>query len=1339
MKSASPLRAIALLVLLTSGSLLALVPPAQAQGAAFVCFDRDARNQGQCSAAAPPPNYLQGENVDIVVEGVGTSQPFIRVTCVTGCQEVAGKEYYARWSGETLRFPRDFSDPMEGRGSNANADRAPRYNGTWEATVLLGATPVTRPFNVWLFDLYTSPNMTLRPGENHYVRASGFDSNVLVDFRIERRLGAGGFEVLAAPNVRSDRNGLLTYEWQVPKDEATRIAECGGNKVGCYRFVVRGTGKADEIVPFSVGFADILPSPATSSFGPSGIIGEGTERTRNVTVGVDFYYPGGRFLYNQRGKLGPSDVPVQPLFNEHALRVSVEKTYVNETSRGYLLEEIPLRYVPEKFLWEATWTIPKDLPVEAGTFYRLRLPEARDNWGNRIAPQFLGNYTIRAANLRPELVESVAEVPRTEEARFAFAIRYHNGSLLTPEDNRTPLAGCFVVESQTTPTTCAAQPQVLGEFVDGLWVFKTRYARDYANLQAHRFILANGTQDKWGNAVWDARPDPFTVVAGSPRVEFTTVMRGRETQQLERGNYVSIQALVTYGDASPYNHTVQFGESHVLTGTLVRRGPTGAIQFEEPFNLTQTDPESGRWIGGIQLTHDDTATPLGTWTWRFDVRDNVTVPNANATVSTRGFDRVVVGAPILLRSTFQPQGVVETGTTQRFSYELFYDNGDGERRVPDSAVGNRVTARVHRYNPANLTAYGPPLSNVLQPLLRNGVWTLEYQVPSSFFTGTYVFVVSGADSFGNRLAQDAYSRAFTTAPKVVERGVLTQPAPEVRRGDSATVTFDAHEGDRGPSGEAVFIRVERFDPTLDDWVIETRDVRQTSGFTDHVGFFPVDISTPVGVYRFVLEGVDAGLNLLKAASSNFTVNATVVTRTIIHPPPDVAVKGDRIALTLEHQPGDRLTDSAILYNGRTTSLQPPILAYSPGRVNVTFAVPFEAPTGNYSVRVTGRDLNGNLVSLLSPQVSVQPANLTGRILGNPARVVERGEGAKLLFGITYPTGAFYLSSELPRVFVAGPGGSLASATVSREGLTFAATWTPPEEAPIGEYAFEVSGQGSGGNTFPPLRSTAFRVTPGAFARSPIADVGADVERMTSATFAVPFTADDRFVGFKLAYFGPTTGVAGAGLFENAEPITVSALAHTLDASNGRYTTRFVTDHATQTGAYRIVMEGEDAYGNEITSRSRVFIVRATSATVTWDGFPPIDAFGEGKTITVSFTARYRAGPLLDESYGRPSAVMLYNGRPTAQRPEIEFREGHWYLTWVAPATLPDGEYLFSVGGADLSGNVISTSSTIPYPVRTTATDSFAKVIVPGPSPVLLALLACAAALALSSRMRRREP
>lgn len=1335
MRSASPLRAIALLVLFTSGSLLSLVPAAQAQGAAIICFDRDAQTQGACGTNAPAPDYLQGESVDIRVEGVGTSQPYVRVKCVTGCHEVANKEYYARWSSQTLRFPRDFNDPADGRGSNAEGDRAGRYNGTWEATVLLGATPVARRFNLWLFDLYTSPNATLRPGESHVVRAAGFDPNVLVDFRIERRIGNGPFELLAAPEARSSRLGVFSYEWQVPKDEAARIAECGLSKAQCYRFVVRGAGKADETVPFDVGFADIKPSPATSNFGPAGIIGEGVERTSNVTVGIDFYYPGGRLLYNQRGKLAPADLPVQPRFDERVLRVAVEKTYVNDTSTSSHVEDIALRYVPNEFIWKATWTIPKDLPIEPGAFYRLRLPEARDNWGNRIVPLFLGNYTVRAAGLVPELVESVTEVPRTEEARFAFAIRYHNGTLLTSEDNSTPLRGCFVVERQTTPSTCAAQPQVEATYEGGRWVFANRYARDYANLQTHRFVLMNGTQDKWGNAVWLVPSQAFEVVTGSPRVDFSTVMRGRETQVLERGNYVSVQALVTYGDGSAYNNSVQFAESSMLTGTLVRRGPTGAIQFEEPFNLTQTDPHSGRWIGGLQLTHDDTATPLGTWTWRFDVRDNVTVPNANTTVSTRGFDRVVVGAPIQLRATFQPQGLVETGTTQRFSFELFYDNGDGARRVPDSAIGNRIAARAYRYNPENLSAYGPPLSNVLQPLARDGVWTLEYQVPASFFQGTYVFVVTGGDSFGNVLAQDAYSRSFRTAPKVVDRSVLTHPAPEVQRGDSATVTFDALEGDRGPSGAAPFVRVERFDATLDDWVLEKRDVRQASGFTDHVGFFPVEISTPVGVYRFVLEGVDAGLNLLKSVSSNFTVNATVVTRAIVAPPPPTAIKGERISLVLEHPPGDRLADSFILYNGRTTNLQAPIFTYTPGRVNVTFAVPFEAPTGNYSVRVTGRDLSGNLVSVISPQVSVQPASLAGRILGNPARVIERGEDAKLLFGITYPTGAFYLASELPRVFVAGPGSFLVPATVTREGFTFSASWTPGDEVDLGEYAFELSGDSAGGNTFPSLRSTPFRVTTGSFERAPIADVASDVERMTTASFTVPFAADDRFVGFTLAYYGPATGGLGGSEYERANPLTVSALVHTLEAQAGRYSVRFVTDHATQTGAYRILMEGEDQHGNAISAKSRIFVVRPTSATVSWDGFPSKDAFGEGKTFTVGFTVRYRAGPLLDESYGRPSAAVLLNGRPTSQRPELDFVDGRWVLTWVAPDTLPDGEYLFSVGGADLAGNVIATQSTIPYVVATSTTESFVKVLVPGPSPMLLAVLAAALALVFARRRR----
>ena len=1327
----------ALMVLLTLGALLPAPTAAAQEDGAFLCFSGE-RNafQDPCQDPFPPaPNYLQGEAVGITVENVGTSQPYVRVTCKTGCHEVQGRDYYAVWRGSQLVFPRDFTAKRGDEGGNAVLDKVPRYNGTWEVTVLMATSP-TRTFNVWMMDLYASRNWTLQPGENHLIRAAGFEPRAPLEFRVERRGPGGSYEPLHVhADARADANGVYLKEWQVPKDEAAEIRKCGAARADCYRFVVRGAGKEEEIIPFRVGLATMVHNPSNSVVADNGPLGERPqpiERTRNATVALDLFYPGGRYLYNQQAKLLPDDLLPSAFFGgEHVLRVSVERVF---TSNGTvkLVADVPMRYEPLRFRWEATWTVPRDLPTDdAPSVYRMQLAAASDKHGNHV-PQFhFGNYTVQAASLAPAVAEAPLEVERASEGVFAVEVRYHNGSLLTDRDNATPLRACFVKHAETPTPTCAGAPLVDGKFDGERWTFKARYGRTYADLQPHVFILQAGTRDRWGNAVQEARSDPFDVVAARLRVNFTTVMRGLDAQELERGQYVSVQARVTYPDGSAFNRTHQPNESAVLAGTLTRRGPTGAIMFEEPFNLTETDRQSGRWIGGLQLGYDDTRTPLGTWSWTFRVRDNLSVPNENDT----RFDREVVGAPIQLKPTLQPPTNAATGTDVKFRFQLHYQDGDGRRPVPESVVGSRVTARVLRWDPVTRLPVGEPISNVLQPLHsdRTGDWSIEYRLPAAAFRGTYVFVVSGTDLYGNKLAADSWSRPFSTYPQVIERGVLTQPADEVRRGESATVVFDAREGDRGPDGNAPFVSVERWDSTTQQWVREARDVRQGAGFEDHVGFFPVAITTPVGVYRFALEGVDADLNRLQAFSANFSVLPTEVARAIVTPVPREITKGETFTFSTEAQDGDRYIEARAFLNGRRVEIQQPIVESRGGRINVTWTIPFESPAGNYSLRLLGRDLVGNVITVQTPQIQARAAQLEGKILGNPARTVDRGDAATLLFGITYPTGAYYVAADVPRVQVLHEGAYVDDAKVQRSGLTFTASWTPPDSAEIGEYVFDVSGQGAGGNLFPPMRSTPFRIVPGVVTRTPIQDVTGDVERLAAATFAVPLHADDTFVGFTLGYFGPAT-VAPRGVFDDREPITVSSLAHTIEPESGRYVTRFATDQQTPAGAYRIFMEGEDRHGNKLVARSEVFILRPTSIVISWDPFPSQSALEEGAKITFSMTARYRHGAVFDDANGRPSAVMLYNGVPVTQRPDVEYRAGRWFLSWNAPETLPDGEYTLSVGGADLSGNGIVSSTTIPYRVTSTLGNSFAKTV-PGPDLPLLLVGLAALALALARRGR----
>ena len=1366
-------RAIALLALLVGSSLLA-ASPAQAQATLpIICFggpDRHEKDAGCLEEGRI--SYPQGASVDVLVPGYDGTGTWLSARCSQGCpvgDPSASRIYYARYEGGTVVFPRDFIDagPPGASGGNAVLDRAPRYNSTW--TVAMVGAPVQRSFDVWLYDAYQDDQLAMRPGASHMIRATGFDPGATVQWRWERRDPfTGRFDIFASGEGRANPGGAHPGWFELStaftRTEATNIAACGEARFDCYRVTLSGAGKQTETVNVQVDLANLTRSEATTPR-PEGTAA--LQRTMNATADIDLYYPGGRVQYGP--KVGADDAPNNVGFGFRAFRVQVEKYWaVNDST--VMLTEVPLVFDASRQAWRAQWTIPKDIPIEDGQVYRLRLIPQKDVHGNRVVEDILLSFTIEEAEIVPTITRFWRDLQRTEQGTLRLAVLYHNGSAFTINDTRpgnaSPLSGCYVYippppESTPPPPqveSCGTRPRTWGRYYDGAWNFTVRYPRGYENLGQHRFILDNDTVDRWGNQIFSMSTPVFNVVRAQPNVNVSTVMRGEETNVLERGNRIFVSATITYHDGTPYNAGVREDptsqQARVLNGTLLRRGPApdgsayGPIASEERFDLTLTDPSAGRWTGTLQLTDDDTYTPVGVWTFRYEIEDNLTVPNYNLTT----FDREVVSSTIQVCPTYQPAARLSTGNVQKFRFKLYYSECDTGREVPPGVIESKLSLRVLRFDPQQGAPNGTPLSNAIVPTFDAELsreWGIEYEIPNELFTGTYVFVVEGADAFGNRVVSGARSRPFQTFTDILTRSVLTQPREEVRRGDTATVVFDAREGDTGVDpARPPRIQLERFDTSTTTcplgieqggcWVRERLDVRVPDGtFEDHVGVFPVGVDTPVGLYRFSLQGRDSAFRVITGLSANFTVDATQVTRPLLTTPPEITVKGAPFSFHVEHAPGDVVNDRVVFFNGRPIVMPPPVVSFEPGRMNVTWGIPFDAPTGNYTLRLSGRDVNGNIITILTPPIEASPAALEGRLLGQPTRVVERGEEARVLFGVAYPDGGFYAASDTPRVYVRNGTSIVADAVVRREGLTFAAFWTPDAETPLGEYHFEVSQAATGGtgNLFPPLSSNTFRLAPGVVRRNPIDDAPVAVERFGSIAFSAPLERDDRFVGFELVFYGPSLSNA---IDPTAPPVEVSrtGLTHTIDAIANKYVARFTTDHRSQTGSFRIVMTGEDAHGNTIISESRRFVVRPTTISVLFDPQPDDDAFGEGKTITISFVARYGVGRVLDETLGKPSATVLFNNQPVQQRPEVEFRDGRWFMSWTAPAMLPWGEYQFMVGGFDLQGNPIANVRSNPYLIaEPSLSESFAKTI-PGANPVLVVLAVAALAAVLARRRSR---
>ena len=131
---------------------------------------------------------------------------------------------------------------------------------------------------------------------------------------------------------------------------------------------------------------------------------------------------------------------------------------------------------------------------------------------------------------------------------------------------------------------------------------------------------------------------------------------------------------------------------------------------------------------------------------------------------------------------------------------------------------------------------------------------------------------------------------------------------------------------------------------------------------------PASSTTAIGTYRFALLGREGAPSyaIISNASANFTILPTDVTRGLYSLPQEEVTKGDLVNYRIERRDGDRVSDVKLLLNGRETTLPRPLLVNEGNHINVSWRVPFEAPNGNYTIRV---NRNGQLAAESSFTVS----------------------------------------------------------------------------------------------------------------------------------------------------------------------------------------------------------------------------------------------------------------------------------------------------------------------------------------------------------------------------------
>jgi hypothetical protein len=1309
-------------------------------------------------------DYLEGDDVVIEIDDTFVqSGEELTVTCSGGCPE-PGISY-------THTFDDDEANPGPGQNTvvvfadsedfpTAAQDGQPRWEGTWEVSI----EEATRSFEVHVADVYRMPTENYQPTELATLQASGYPKLTLVNFTVYHAPPSGERTAVFAEELSTGSDHKAKVEWQIDP-EVARYLDCSApDPANCHDFEVEVSAskgnKGVETDPFQVDRATVLLNETSAQDNPvnrteeaNGLFvlhydpSDDQEDVGTVHLASDILDGHGDTpeitvqLQRLTGSCGPGAEP------ENVTAVSA-----NFTLSGYL----------------SRFTPPRDFDLSTGGSddqFRWKVLGQEDKYGNEIQAEALQCFDINPYQMTPDPVDIPDTMQRKRRETFVMNFSYANGATLDEGDNATEMrAVLYEPETDDPCRTSEADAENLNTIVsmtgdplgDGLWQWSHKYPKAFPNLGQWIFKFCGapvseeddqklGAEDQWGNEINPNATEPFPLQVSSPHIEISTSVDGHSrnaTRGFDRGDDVNLRVETTYPDGSSLNASdLNASYDGKLPVHVYRKDETGETTQITELELTEISPSEGTWRGSFEIPEVSAGAPLGTWDIEVRVKDDVPEP-PNENVSR--FPREVHPDTLHVATSQAPAREVLAGRSVDWAFVV--RDGDGDRvtdeRTGDAATGT-ITVDVRKWDngkPGEFVATG--LQPNYNPDLGAGAWVITWEPPRDLEPGKYVFGPNGTDIHGNVVADRARSRPFDVDIQHVTRDTIVAPPLSVERGGNVSVIFDGREGDTGRNGSVdPTIRLER---RTDDgrWVIEEDDLyehnRTTAG--DHPASWRTRTSTPAGTYRFHLVGRAPDHSIIDAVSETFEVQPSSVTRPVFEPLVPFATKGTTVTAVVGHDSFDALTASDVRISG------PQNITDAPGergvdttRSNwtVSWTIPVTVPKGEYVMHLEGEDRFGNNISVSLGPVTAGPVNLTVEPLRLPTPEVPRTSTAEYVFRVTYPDDSLMRKVHgTPEVVVYEEETPLEEANVTFDGVNWHATYTPPADAEITSYSFRVRGQDRATNTILPHESRSFRVATGTIERDIREGPGLSVRRLDTVTLQVEADADDRFVEFELAHYGPRNpdNVAGP---EPPDPKFTGQLAHEWRPSLGVYEVQWQPPKDQTLGWYVIRMKGEDPQGNTLTAATEPFNLDTDRLEARWE--TRIESVTPGESQTYRVSIEYSNGEPMTDQEGTPDAFVRVNSRPVEPRPEVEYdSDGEvWKVTWDFPPDLPPGKYGLAVRGSDAFGNTIPAERASAYPYEPGTLSQLTGATVPGPGAAVAALAAAVTAAALGRVSSRR--
>ncbi|HVL47784.1 MAG TPA: hypothetical protein VM889_04425, partial [Candidatus Thermoplasmatota archaeon] len=1230
-----------------------------------------------------PAHYLQGESVAITVQST-MDEVVLKdsgYTIQVRCLQCPDGSYVAPYARERV-FPRDF---LAASGASPAPALQPRWNGTWRVEILgpAKAPVLSRDFSVWMAELYKFPSNTPEATLQFIVQTAGWRAGEAVSISLSQRNAHGGHTTLLQRDLVASSSGLVRFPYTLSRADASRL-DCPPRPEGhCWAVQLTAYGRhgtasrPSETIHFVIKPATLrLVTLAEPS------LNREYERTEREVVFLRLAYPDG--------------LPYRPTLLEDpdaTVPFRVERTRAGSDADPVVVDRFGATWNEGLALWTAVWRIPKNLTLdEAGAYrFRLAIEPAKDPWGNRLPDHRYNTTRIRALAFEPIPRLAPPEAERTETVTFHYNITYRDGAPLTTLDldNKT-LVACFIRADESPGAfPCRDRLRATSKYANGTWNFSHRFPRDYQPLGPFRLVIdgtADSAKDKWGNAVPTTVSDPFTLTTAAPRILFTTAVLGdarNESRGFDRGDTVTVTARLLYHDGKPVNSTYH-KEGRALPVVIDRVNDKGVSISTETIRLAEVDKDRGRFQGAFSIPRTSEEAPLGRWTFRVDVADNATPSNVNSSTFGRAVKPAVIQAP----SRVDPPARVFSGNTAAYQFSLRFADGT---TVKGDDVGTRLLLNVYRWE--NDKVGGLAQAGLVPSYdAAAGAWTARWSVPTSVWSGTYVFKPTGTDRHGNVVDANARSAPFTVVVPLLERPVITDPPARAVRGDTVYVVFDGRDGDKGPDSTGrPIIGLQRL-ASNGRWETEILDTLERADANgDWLASWNTTLSSTLGIYRFAFAAKDARNANVVSFSGNISLAPANVTRELSRPAPTTIAKGQTYRIGMRSERGDVPLDAFVLHRGRSIA-NADFRITSPLEWNVTWRPNFGVDLGEYTVFVRGRDVFGNLIRFAGPPVVVSPTTLLAQAALDPPAAAGRHQEVGFGFVLRYPDGQEYTSSiGLPDVVIEDEAGVAADANVSWADGRWTATWRPLPDTPLGEYRFVVGGRDASGNDFPRLESRPFRLEPGVISRPFAREPPVTFTRMT--VFEATVLAEPNEVAeFVLQYSGGVFQVSDVFNSKRAYA-DVATLPAERDPNSGLYRLRHSLPRDAPLGAYRLALRATDGDGNEVVATSRPFVldkgriqVSLTAGDLT---------VRPGGTVQGTFRAQYRDGTPFTQEDGIPGAVVLWNGQVTKETVDVEYDAiaNYWRFAWKVPENLPHGKYWIQIFGADREKNEMQRLST----------------------------------------------